>query len=63
TVDEVGLDRSIITCKSTKNVEFTLLPLDGNSNLQIRYKTVGSSQLATTTNRQNLNGLDPGWML
>ncbi|GJV89161.1 hypothetical protein Tco_1533099 [Tanacetum coccineum] len=44
TVDEVGLDRSIITCKSTKNVEFTLLPLDGNSNLQIRYKTVGSSQ-------------------
>lgn len=38
-------------------------PLDGNPNLQIGYNTVGSSQLTTTTNGQNLNGLVPGWML
>ncbi|PWA74995.1 flower development transporter SEP1 [Artemisia annua] len=38
-------------------------PLECNSNLQIGYNTVGSSQLTTTTNGQNLNGLVPGWML
>ncbi|KAJ9540571.1 hypothetical protein OSB04_027077 [Centaurea solstitialis] len=38
-------------------------PLECNSNLQIGYNGVGSSQLTASTNGQNLNGLDSGWML
>ncbi|XP_024974786.1 developmental protein SEPALLATA 1-like [Cynara cardunculus var. scolymus] len=38
-------------------------PLDCNSNLQMGYNAVGSSQLTTSTNGQNLNGLDSGWMM
>ncbi|XP_024977577.1 developmental protein SEPALLATA 1-like isoform X1 [Cynara cardunculus var. scolymus] len=38
-------------------------PLDCNSNLQIGYNTIGSSQINASTSGQNVNGIVPGWML
>ncbi|CAI9263031.1 unnamed protein product [Lactuca saligna] len=38
-------------------------PLDCNSNLQMGYNTIGSSQIAASTSGQNVNGIVPGWML
>ncbi|XP_071709852.1 agamous-like MADS-box protein MADS2 [Rutidosis leptorrhynchoides] len=38
-------------------------PLDCNSNLQIGYNTIGSSQITASTSGQNVNGIVPGWML
>nr|QCQ83115.1 floral homeotic protein SEPALLATa 1-like protein [Ambrosia artemisiifolia] len=34
-----------------------------NSNLQIGYNTINSSQITASTSGQNVNGIIPGWML
>ncbi|KAK9054041.1 hypothetical protein SSX86_025117 [Deinandra increscens subsp. villosa] len=38
-------------------------PLDCNSNLQIGYNPIDSSQITASTSGQNVNGIIPGWML
>ncbi|KAK3011651.1 hypothetical protein RJ639_011325 [Escallonia herrerae] len=38
-------------------------PLDCNSNLQIGFNPVGSSQMTAASDAQTVNGLLPGWML
>ncbi|XP_076941814.1 agamous-like MADS-box protein MADS2 [Bidens hawaiensis] len=38
-------------------------PLDCNSNLQIGFNTIDSSQITASTSGQNVTGIVPGWML